>query len=103
MDFERMARRLIPDLHIIVGEEKTLADGSHLIGLMLQEGLNSGVLSEALEEIRLQKGVSVLAHPLRKESGASNCLRFCMRNTSMALRSSIPSAAMPRTWRVGNC
>ena len=78
MDFERMARRLIPDLHIIVGEEKTLADGSHLIGLMLQEGLNSGVLSEALEEIRLQKGVSVLAHPLRKRAvRATACVSAC--------------------------
>src|SRR5213593_1577533 len=47
-DFERAVGARGLDLQIIVGEEKTLSDGSHLIGLFLQRHIESGELQSAM-------------------------------------------------------
>lgn len=57
-------------LRIIVGEERTLADGSHMIGLFLREPLVSLTLPEVHEEIAAQGGICVVPHPYRSIRGA---------------------------------
>ena len=56
-------------LQIIVGEEKTLADGSHFIGLFLQRHIESDRLEGAIEEIEGQGGLCLIPHPFRRKDG----------------------------------
>lgn len=56
-------------LEIIVGEERTLNDGSHLIGLFLEEAIQSDEPAEAIEEIERQGGLCLIPHPFRKRDG----------------------------------
>src|SRR6266545_3799310 len=51
IEFQRLAKTRGVPLQIIVGEEKTLSDGSHLIGLFLERLIESGDLAGAIEEI----------------------------------------------------
>jgi hypothetical protein len=67
--FERRARNEGRALQFIVGEEKTLSDGSHLIGLFLQKHIQSGELREAIGEIEGQGGLCLIPHPFRKADG----------------------------------
>jgi hypothetical protein len=69
LEFQRRARAKDLPLQIIVGEEKTLADGSHFIGLFLQEPIHSGDLSGAIAEIREQGGLCLVPHPFRRKDG----------------------------------
>jgi predicted metal-dependent phosphoesterase TrpH len=57
-------------LRIIVGEERTLADRSHVIGLFLHEPLFGDTLPVVCEEIAAQEGICVIPHPYRVISGA---------------------------------
>src|SRR2546427_229165 len=68
-EFHQRAQDSSVPLQIIVGEEKTLSDGSHLIGLFLHEPIASGDLSAALSEIEAQGGVALVPHPFRKSDG----------------------------------
>lgn len=68
-EFQRRAHATDVGLKIIVGEEKTLADGSHVIGLFLQEHIQSGDLVEAMGEIQAQGGLCLIPHPFRKRDG----------------------------------
>lgn len=72
-----MGRHNIP-LEIVIGEERTLEDGCHLIGLFLREPLKSGTEREAVDEIRAQGGLSLVPHPFRKDG-------LCGPNASMAV------------------
>jgi hypothetical protein len=65
---ERARRRALP-FDVIVGEERTLADGTHLIGLFLREPIRSAELGSAVEEIRGQGGIVVVPHPFRQRDG----------------------------------
>lgn len=56
-------------LEIIVGEERTLDDGSHLIGLFLQEAIRARSLPEVLQEVDGQGGLCLIPHPFRKKDG----------------------------------
>lgn len=56
-------------LQIIVGEEKTLADGSHFIGLFLEKPIVSGDLAGAIAEIHAQGGLCLIPHPFRRKDG----------------------------------
>ncbi len=56
-------------LQIIAGEEKTLSDGSHLIGLFLRQHIESGELKSAIAEIEEQGGICLVPHPFRKSDG----------------------------------
>jgi predicted metal-dependent phosphoesterase TrpH len=63
-----VSKRNLP-LKIIVGEEKTLKDGTHFIGLFLEKPIASGELAEAIAEIREQGGLCLVPHPFRKKDG----------------------------------
>jgi predicted metal-dependent phosphoesterase TrpH len=56
-------------LEIIPGEEKTLADGSHFIGLFLERPIQSGDLAGAIAEIEGQGGLCLVPHPFRRKDG----------------------------------
>lgn len=61
-----MRGRNIP-LEIVIGEERTLDDSCHLIGLFLQEPLRSSTAREAVAEIHAQGGLALVPHPFRKD------------------------------------
>lgn len=69
LEFQRDALKREASFRVIVGEEKTLEDGSHLIGLFLQKPLMSGHLRDAVLEIRDQGGLCMIPHPYRKKDG----------------------------------
>jgi len=68
-EFQRLAVAKHLPLQIIVGEERTLADGSHFIGLFLQRPIVSDNLAEAIHEIESQGGICLIPHPFRKKDG----------------------------------
>ena len=68
-EFERLAKEKNLPLRIIVGEEKTLDDGSHFIGLFLERPIGSGDLAGAIAEIEAQGGVCLVPHPFRRQDG----------------------------------
>lgn len=69
LEFRRRARGEGVPLEIIAGEEKTLDDGSHLIGLFLERPIQSGDLAGAIAEIAGQGGVCLVPHPFRRKDG----------------------------------
>jgi predicted metal-dependent phosphoesterase TrpH len=63
-------RRMEPrDVEIVVGCEFTLEDGSHVIGLDLQEMISAKRVVDLVAAIRQQGGLVVLPHPFRRSSG----------------------------------
>jgi len=68
-EFQQRAQANGLPLQIVVGEEKTLSDGSHLIGLFLRSHIESGDFSAALDEIEDQGGLCLVPHPFRKSDG----------------------------------
>ena len=68
-DFQHRAQAEGLPLQIIVGEEKTLSDGSHFIGLFLNKHIESADLKEAICEIEKQGGFCLIPHPFRKRDG----------------------------------
>ncbi|MFM1769917.1 MAG: hypothetical protein RJA22_2446 [Verrucomicrobiota bacterium] len=69
LEFRRRAREQGESLAIIVGEEKTLDDGSHFIGLFLERPIESGDLAGAVAEIAGQGGICLVPHPFRRKDG----------------------------------
>ena len=57
------------EVEVIVGEEKTLEDGSHIIGLFLKEELYSSRFEDVISEIREQNGLCFIPHPFRQKDG----------------------------------
>jgi len=70
LDYQRRLAKESSAPRIIVGEERTLADGSHLIGLFLCEPLLGHTLPAVREEIAAQGGICVIPHPYRAVAGA---------------------------------
>jgi len=68
-EFQRLAQARGLPLEIIIGEEKTLSDGSHLIGLFLEQPIQSCELRDAVGEIEAQGGICLIPHPFRKKDG----------------------------------
>jgi predicted metal-dependent phosphoesterase TrpH len=68
-EFQRAVRRKELPLQIIAGEEKTLQDGTHFIGLFLEKPIESGDLANAIAEIREQGGLCLVPHPFRRKDG----------------------------------
>ena len=68
-EFQRAAQRANSSLRIIAGEEKTLEDGTHLIGLFLEKPIQSGDLARAIAEIKEQGGLCLIPHPFRRKDG----------------------------------
>ena len=69
VEFRRFAERRGAGPWIVVGEERTLEDGSHVIGLFLREAIRSTTLADAAREIAEQGGICVLPHPFRRRDG----------------------------------
>jgi hypothetical protein len=69
LEWERCARKREWPLQVIVGEERTLNDGSHLIGLFLERPIESRELAEAIREIEEQGGLCLIPHPFRRKDG----------------------------------
>jgi len=69
LDFQRQAGVCGSSLQIIVGEERTLADGSHFIGVFLQRHIESDQLEGAIREIEEQGGLCLIPHPFRRKDG----------------------------------
>jgi predicted metal-dependent phosphoesterase TrpH len=68
-EFQRAAQKRGLPLQLIAGEEKTLQDGTHFIGLFLEKPIESGDLASAIAEIREQGGLCLVPHPFRKRDG----------------------------------
>lgn len=69
LEFQRRAAGSGSPLQIIAGEERTLDDGSHLIGLFLQRHIESRDLAGAVREIERQGGMCLIPHPFRRKDG----------------------------------
>lgn len=69
LEFAAWVRRCGATLQVIVGEERTLADGSHFIGLFLREPIQAVELGEAIREIEAQGGLCLVPHPFRRKDG----------------------------------
>lgn len=69
LEFQQRAKDSGARLQVIVGEEKTLDDGSHFIGLFLQRHIESGRLEGAIQEIEAQGGLCLIPHPFRRKDG----------------------------------
>jgi predicted metal-dependent phosphoesterase TrpH len=54
---------------IFIGEERTLADQCHVIGLFLKEAIQAQTLLEMAAEVREQGGLILMPHPVRKKDG----------------------------------
>ncbi|HMJ90274.1 MAG TPA: PHP domain-containing protein, partial [Candidatus Acidoferrum sp.] len=67
--FQRRARECGSDLEFLIGEERTLDDGSHLIGLFLCEGIHSTNRADVIAEIHAQGGLALMPHPFRRKDG----------------------------------
>ena len=72
--FERRARDLGSPLQVVIGEERTLEDGSHLIGLFLHESIRSRRLQDVVLEIHQQGGMVLMPHPFRRKDGLLRAL-----------------------------
>ena len=68
-EFQRWVKAQGLDLQVIVGEEKTLSDGTHFIGIFLKEPIVSGDLASAIMEIEGQGGLCLAPHPFRRKDG----------------------------------
>jgi predicted metal-dependent phosphoesterase TrpH len=68
-EFQKTIKAKNLNLQLIIGEEKTLEDGSHFIGLFLQEPIQSGDLAGAISEIQQQGGLCLVPHPFRRKDG----------------------------------
>jgi hypothetical protein len=69
LEFRRYAQAREPGLHVIIGEERTLEDGSHFIGLFLERAIESRDLAGAIAEIEAQGGLCLVPHPFRRKDG----------------------------------
>jgi len=69
VELQRRARARRAAIEVIIGEEKTLDDGSHLIGLFLKQAIDSGDLADAIREIEGQGGLCLIPHPFRRKDG----------------------------------
>ena len=68
-EFSERAEKGLCPIQIIAGEERTLADGSHLIGLFLRDEIHSRTTEAALEEVEGQGGFCLIPHPFRPKDG----------------------------------
>ena len=69
-EFQKSSKARNAHFEVVIGEERTLADGSHVIGLFLKHALSSDTFDEVVREIRQQGGLCNLPHPFRHRDGA---------------------------------
>jgi predicted metal-dependent phosphoesterase TrpH len=70
VEFQRRTSTCNADFVIVVGEERTLADRSHVIGLFLREAIVSDTFEDVVREVREQGGLCIIPHPFRHRDGA---------------------------------
>jgi predicted metal-dependent phosphoesterase TrpH len=68
-EFQRWFRNRGHSLQILVGEERTLDSGCHIIGLCLREQVQSQDLQGFVGEVRSQGGLIYVPHPFRRKDG----------------------------------
>ena len=69
LEFRRLAQSGQHALQVIVGEERTLSDGSHFIGLFIEQAIESTSLEGAIREVEEQGGLCLIPHPFRRKDG----------------------------------
>jgi len=70
VEFHRRNTACKVDFETVIGEERTLADGSHVIGLFLKEAISSDTFEDVVREVREQGGLCTIPHPFRHRDGA---------------------------------
>ncbi|GFZ83678.1 hypothetical protein GCM10011531_13260 [Aquaticitalea lipolytica] len=55
------------DLEVIIGEEVTCTDGTHIIGLFINKFIPSDAPLNVIQQIKLQNGLVYFPHPARKD------------------------------------
>jgi predicted metal-dependent phosphoesterase TrpH len=69
LEFQRRSVASKASFEVVIGEERTLADGSHVIGLFLKQPISSDKFEDAVLEIREQGGLCTIPHPFRRRDG----------------------------------
>ena len=82
VEFQKRSATGKTDLQIVIGEERTLADNSHVIGLFLKEAITSNTFEDVVREIQEQGGLCTLPHPFRRRDGALRSLERPMEGVS---------------------
>jgi len=62
-----MSDNKITDLQLIIGEEVTCTDDTHIIGLFINEFIPSDTPLKVIEAIKAQNGMVYFPHPARKD------------------------------------
>jgi hypothetical protein len=68
-EFQRWFLKKGSSTQIIIGEERTLSNKCHLIGLFLKQALSSNDPLMTMEEIHQQGGLVLVPHPFRANDG----------------------------------
>lgn len=68
-EFQKWFRKNGSTTQILIGEERTLSNKCHLIGLFLQEPIRSTELHQTIAEIHAQGGLVLVPHPFREKDG----------------------------------
>lgn len=81
-EFQKRSKARNYGFEVVIGEERTLADGSHVIGLFLKQPIFSDTFEEVVREIREQGGLCNLPHPFRHRDGALRSIERPMAGVS---------------------
>jgi|GEM_PF-392624 len=68
-EFQKWFRRKNASTQILIGEERTLSNKCHLIGLFLHGDIASTEVHEVMDEIHEQGGLVLAPHPYRLKDG----------------------------------
>ena len=68
-EFQRWFRQKNSSTQILIGEERTLENRCHLIGLFLRGNLSAVTTAEVISEIHEQGGLVLVPHPFRAKDG----------------------------------
>jgi hypothetical protein len=68
-EFQKWFRKKRSDTQILIGEERTLSNHCHLIGLFLQGDIVSLEAQDVMDEIHAQGGLVLAPHPYRLKDG----------------------------------
>ncbi len=69
VEFQKWFRKKNSPTQILIGEERTLSNKCHLIGLFLQGDLASRDTEQVITEIHEQGGLVLVPHPMRLKDG----------------------------------
>lgn len=83
-EFQRWFRKKNSPTEILIGEERTLANKCHIIGLFLQEDIASTEPQQVMDEIHAQGGLVLVPHPYRLKDGLLGPRGFDMSGLSSA-------------------